>query len=133
MADSVTYDDEFPWPIGADALGAGDDWLGLLPTPISTAPHQYRGRSLERVSFDVPASDILHELSRYRHFGVRTFQAEDEIAACSAAIGASFAGQPAYLGVYLIGPGADLPPTVLQLSVASVHGCQALSQTTARL
>jgi anti-sigma factor RsiW len=51
----------------------------------------------------------------------------------SRVIRASFAGQPAYLGVYLIGPGADLPPTVLQLSVASVHGCQALSQTTARL
>ncbi|HET6304192.1 MAG TPA: 2-oxoacid:acceptor oxidoreductase family protein, partial [Myxococcota bacterium] len=39
-----------------------------------------------------PASDVLHELSRYRHFGVKTFQAEDEIAAISAAIGASFAG-----------------------------------------
>ncbi len=57
-ADSLTYDDGFPWPIGADALGADDDWLGLLPTPISKAAYQYRGRSLERVSFDVPASEI---------------------------------------------------------------------------
>lgn len=39
-----------------------------------------------------PASDILHELSRLKHFGVRTFQAEDEIAAMSAAVGAAFAG-----------------------------------------
>lgn len=40
-----------------------------------------------------PASDILHALSRYKNFGVRTFQAEDEIAAVSAAIGASYGGQ----------------------------------------
>src|SRR5437773_11417901 len=39
-----------------------------------------------------PASDILHELSKYRRFNITTFQAEDEIAAISAAIGASFAG-----------------------------------------
>ncbi len=39
-----------------------------------------------------PASDILHELTKYKHFGVRTFQAEDEIAAVCAAIGAAFGG-----------------------------------------
>jgi 2-oxoglutarate ferredoxin oxidoreductase subunit alpha len=39
-----------------------------------------------------PASDVLHEVARFRHFGVKTFQAEDEIAAISASIGASFAG-----------------------------------------
>ena len=39
-----------------------------------------------------PASDILHELSKFKHFGVRTFQAEDEIAAVCSAIGASYAG-----------------------------------------
>ena len=39
-----------------------------------------------------PASDILHELSKYKNFGVRTFQAEDEIAAICAAIGAAFGG-----------------------------------------
>jgi 2-oxoglutarate ferredoxin oxidoreductase subunit alpha len=39
-----------------------------------------------------PASDILHELSRYKNFGVRTFQAEDEISAVCSAIGASFGG-----------------------------------------
>ena len=41
-----------------------------------------------------PASDILHELSKHKAFGVTTFQAEDEIAGIGAAIGASFAGQP---------------------------------------
>jgi anti-sigma factor RsiW len=46
---------------------------------------------------------------------------------------ASYQGQPAYLGVYLIGPGAELPPTLLQLNVASVHGCDPLGQTAARL
>ena len=39
-----------------------------------------------------PASDILHELARYKNFGVRTFQAEDEIAAVGSAIGAAFGG-----------------------------------------
>ena len=39
-----------------------------------------------------PASDILHQLSTYKHFGVRTFQAEDEIAAIGSAIGAAFGG-----------------------------------------
>lgn len=42
-----------------------------------------------------PASDILHELSRYKNFGVRTFQAEDEIAAVCSAIGAAFGGSMA--------------------------------------
>ena len=40
-----------------------------------------------------PASDILHELSKHKSFGVRTMQAEDEIAGIGAALGASFAGQ----------------------------------------
>ena len=39
-----------------------------------------------------PASDILHELTKFKHFGVRTFQAEDEIAAVCAVIGAAFGG-----------------------------------------
>ena len=39
-----------------------------------------------------PASDVLHELSRYKNFGVTTFQAEDEIAAVCSAIGAAFGG-----------------------------------------
>jgi 2-oxoglutarate/2-oxoacid ferredoxin oxidoreductase subunit alpha len=62
-----------------------------------------------------PASDVLHEVARYRHFGVRTFQAEDEIAAISAAIGASFAGD---LGVCTTsGPGMVLKQEALGLAV----------------
>jgi 2-oxoglutarate ferredoxin oxidoreductase subunit alpha len=50
-----------------------------------------------------PASDILHELSRHKNFGVKTFQAEDEIAAITSAIGASYGGS---LGVTTTsGPG----------------------------
>jgi 2-oxoglutarate ferredoxin oxidoreductase subunit alpha len=62
-----------------------------------------------------PASEVLHEVSRYRHFGVKTFQAEDEIAAISAAIGASFAGE---LGVTTTsGPGFVLKQEALGLAV----------------
>jgi 2-oxoglutarate ferredoxin oxidoreductase subunit alpha len=62
-----------------------------------------------------PASEILHEVARYRHFGVKTFQAEDEIAAMGAAIGASFAGN---LGVCTTsGPGMVLKQEALGLAV----------------
>jgi 2-oxoglutarate ferredoxin oxidoreductase subunit alpha len=62
-----------------------------------------------------PASDVLHELARHRNFGVKTFQAEDEIAAVSAAIGASFAGN---LGVSASsGPGIVLKQEALGLAV----------------
>ncbi len=53
-----------------------------------------------------PASDILHELSRHKNFGVRTFQAEDEIAGVGTAIGAAFAGNLAVTGSS--GPGIAL-------------------------
>ena len=50
-------------------------------------------RSLFYGSYPItPASDILHQLSVCKHFGVKTFQAEDEIAAIGAAIGASYGG-----------------------------------------
>jgi 2-oxoglutarate ferredoxin oxidoreductase subunit alpha len=62
-----------------------------------------------------PASDILHEVARYRQFGVKTFQAEDEIAAISVAIGASFAGM---LGATTTsGPGFVLKQEALGLAV----------------
>ncbi|HEX9978660.1 MAG TPA: 2-oxoacid:acceptor oxidoreductase subunit alpha [Acidimicrobiia bacterium] len=62
-----------------------------------------------------PASDILHELSRHRNFGVRTFQAEDEIAAVGAALGASFGG---HLGVTATsGPGLALKSETISLAV----------------
>jgi 2-oxoglutarate ferredoxin oxidoreductase subunit alpha len=62
-----------------------------------------------------PASDVLHELARYRHFGVKTLQAEDEIAAISAAIGASFAGHLAICTTS--GPGFVLKQEALGLAV----------------
>lgn len=62
-----------------------------------------------------PASDILHELSRHKSFGIRTFQAEDEIAGISAAIGASYGGQ---LGVTSTsGPGMALKGEAMGLAV----------------
>lgn len=62
-----------------------------------------------------PASDILHELSRHKAFGVRTFQAEDEIAAITSAIGASYGGA---LGVTTTsGPGMALKAEAMGLAV----------------
>jgi 2-oxoglutarate ferredoxin oxidoreductase subunit alpha len=62
-----------------------------------------------------PASDVLHELSRYKNFGVTTFQAEDEIAAVCAAIGASFGGA---LGVTCSsGPGIALKAEAMNLAI----------------
>jgi len=62
-----------------------------------------------------PASDILHELSKHKGFGVTTFQAEDEIAGIGAAIGASFAG---HLGITTTsGPGLALKSEAIGLAV----------------
>lgn len=62
-----------------------------------------------------PASDILHELSKHKRFGVRTFQAEDEIAGVGAALGASFGGA---LGVTTTsGPGMALKAETIGLAV----------------
>ena len=62
-----------------------------------------------------PASDILHSLSSYKQFGVRTFQAEDEIAAIGAAIGASYGGALGLTGTS--GPGLALKSEALNLAV----------------
>ncbi len=63
-----------------------------------------------------PASDILHELSKHKNFGVRTLQAEDEIAGIGAALGASFGGA---LGVTTTsGPGIDLKAETVGLAVS---------------
>ncbi|MEX0780026.1 MAG: 2-oxoacid:acceptor oxidoreductase subunit alpha [Balneolales bacterium] len=62
-----------------------------------------------------PASDVLHGLSKYKHFGITTFQAEDEIAAVSSAIGAAFGGS---LGVTSSsGPGVVLKGEAIGLAV----------------
>ncbi|MBK8984353.1 MAG: 2-oxoacid:acceptor oxidoreductase subunit alpha [Ignavibacteria bacterium] len=61
-----------------------------------------------------PASDILHELSKYKHSGVRTFQAEDEIAAICSAIGASYGGSLSVTTTS--GPGMSLKTEALGLA-----------------
>jgi 2-oxoglutarate ferredoxin oxidoreductase subunit alpha len=62
-----------------------------------------------------PASDILHELSMYKEYGVKTFQAEDEIAAITSAIGASFGGALAVTTTS--GPGVALKTEAIGLAV----------------
>jgi 2-oxoglutarate ferredoxin oxidoreductase subunit alpha len=62
-----------------------------------------------------PASDVLHELSRHRNFGVRTFQAEDEIAAAGVALGASFTGHLGVTGTS--GPGLALKSETISLAL----------------
>lgn len=52
IIDSVSYSSQFPWPISANAMGADEEWTGINPKD-----YQYRGRSLERVSFDAPSDD----------------------------------------------------------------------------
>ena len=77
---------------------------------------QLAGRPLFYGSYPItPASDILHELARHKNYGVKTFQAEDEIAAVCAAIGASFAGHIGLTGTS--GPGVALKQEAIGLAV----------------
>ncbi|MCA1594582.1 MAG: 2-oxoacid:acceptor oxidoreductase subunit alpha [Acidobacteria bacterium] len=80
------------------------------------AASQLAGRPLFYGSYPItPASDILHELARHKNFGVKTFQAEDEIAAVCAAIGASFTGHIGLTGTS--GPGVALKQEAIGLAV----------------
>jgi 2-oxoglutarate/2-oxoacid ferredoxin oxidoreductase subunit alpha len=80
------------------------------------AAAELAGRPLFYGSYPItPASDILHELSRHKNFGVKTFQAEDEIAAVCAAIGASFVGHVGVTGTS--GPGVALKQEAIGLAV----------------
>ncbi len=63
-----------------------------------------------------PASDILHELAKHKNFGVRTYQAEDEIAGVGAAVGAAFAGHLAVTGTS--GPGLALKSETISLAIS---------------
>jgi len=63
-----------------------------------------------------PASDILHEVSRHKHFDIRTFQAEDEIAGVGAALGAAFGGNLAFTTTS--GPGVALKGEAIGLAIA---------------
>jgi len=94
---SVTGNTALSWGI----IAAGQ--LAKLPITLGSYPI-------------TPASDILHELSRHKHFGVRTVQAEDEIAAAGMALGAAFAG---HLGVTTTsGPGVALKSETISLAVS---------------
>ena len=74
------------------------------------------GKDLFLGSYPItPASDILHELSKYKNFGVRTFQAEDEIAAICSAIGAAYGGHMAI--TTSSGPGIALKGEAIGLAV----------------
>ncbi len=90
---------------GNDALA-----MGLV------AASELSGKNIIYCSYPItPASDILHSLAGLRNFGVRTFQAEDEIAAAAAAIGASYAGQIGVCGTS--GPGFALKSEAIGLAV----------------
>jgi 2-oxoglutarate ferredoxin oxidoreductase subunit alpha len=80
------------------------------------AASKLAGRDIFYASYPItPASDILHALSMYKHFGVRTFQAEDEIAAIGSAIGASYGGALGMTGTS--GPGMALKSEALNLAM----------------
>jgi 2-oxoglutarate ferredoxin oxidoreductase subunit alpha len=77
---------------------------------------QLAGRPIFYGSYPItPASDVLHELSKHKNFGVKTFQAEDEIAAIGASIGAAFAGHIGLTGTS--GPGVALKSEAIGLAV----------------
>ncbi len=85
--------------------------LGFVAASQQSGLHLYQG------SYPItPASDILHQLSLYKSFGVTTFQAEDEIAAISAVIGAAYAGALAITTTS--GPGMALKAEALGLAIA---------------
>jgi 2-oxoglutarate ferredoxin oxidoreductase subunit alpha len=85
--------------------------LGLIAASVKS------GLRLFLASYPItPASELLHELSRHKAFGVRTLQAEDEIAAANMVLGAAFGGS---LGVTASsGPGIDLKAETIGLAVA---------------
>lgn len=84
--------------------------LGMLAAAQITALRGYLG------SYPItPASDILHEISRYKNFGFLCFQAEDEISAITSALGASYAGALAFTTTS--GPGVALKTEAIGLAV----------------
>ncbi len=84
--------------------------LGILSASVKSGLPLFLG------SYPItPASDILHDLSEFKNFGVKTFQAEDEIAAICAAIGASFGGSLAFTSTS--GPGMALKQEAVGLAV----------------
>ena len=84
--------------------------LGLIAAARKT------GLTLFYGSYPItPASDVLHELAKHKNFGIRTFQAEDEIAAICSAIGAAYGGNLGVTGTS--GPGLALKTEALGLAI----------------
>lgn len=82
---------------------------------VTAAAHK-AGLPLYYASYPItPASEILHNLSGYKNYNVKTYQAEDEIAAAGAAVGAAYAGNLAVTGTS--GPGAALKSETISLAV----------------
>ena len=76
----------------------------------------HSGLTLLYASYPItPASEILHELAQYKNFGIKTIQAEDEIAAISSSIGSAFGGTLAVTGTS--GPGFDLKSEAIGYAV----------------
>jgi hypothetical protein len=101
LIDAVTYSDAFPWPIGADALGAGESWLDASYLPYEA--HRYRGRSLERASFEVAAAQAANWLASPLD-GATPGRANSVTRAEPAPIVESFALTPLQGGVAQAGP-----------------------------
>ncbi|NBB83228.1 MAG: 2-oxoglutarate ferredoxin oxidoreductase subunit alpha, partial [Alphaproteobacteria bacterium] len=99
-------------PAGKYRRVTGNEAISLgLATAATLA-----GKNLVYASYPItPASDILHNLAMMKNYGVKTIQAEDEIAACCAAIGAAYAGQIAVTGTS--GPGICLKSEAIGLAV----------------
>ncbi len=107
----VKPSDDAPAGIYRNVNGSTALALGLVAASVRS------GLPLLLASYPItPASELLHELSRHAAYGVRTIQAEDEIAAAGMALGAAFGGR---LGVTATsGPGLDLKAETIGLAVA---------------
>jgi 2-oxoglutarate ferredoxin oxidoreductase subunit alpha len=114
---SELFDANYEVPSARLAPGTYRNITGNEATALGiVAAARLSGRPLVYASYPItPASDILHNLSRYRHHGVTTFQAEDEIAAVTAAIGAAFGGAIGVTGTS--GPGFALKQEGVGLAV----------------
>jgi 2-oxoglutarate ferredoxin oxidoreductase subunit alpha len=111
---------DHPFEIGSAHLESGTYTNITGNTALAwglVAAGQLSGLPLFLGSYPItPASDILHELSKHKNFGVRTFQAEDEIAGITSALGASFGG---HLGITTTsGPGIALKGEAMGLAIS---------------
>ena len=114
---SELFDATYEVPSAALDPGTYRNITGNEATALGfVAASRLSGRKLFYASYPItPASDILHYLSTYRHYGVTTLQAEDEIAAVTSAIGASFGGALGVTGTS--GPGFALKQEGVALAV----------------